>query len=232
MWGLGQFVIEPLLITVMTPPPPTNNKIFTIKRGRVVVYALLFYEGETFRQSGHYNWSCQVTFPKRIKHSKQNFPSGIGYESTLAFLREDANVIMADINVEAGQKALASIKATLPSSNVLFLQCDVSSPSSVANLISKSEEHFGQINVLFNNAGIMHNEDGGITETNDDIWNLTMKINTMGVAYCCRYGIPALRRAGGGSIINTASFVARLGAATSQIACMMDFLLSFSYNFI
>jgi NAD(P)-dependent dehydrogenase (short-subunit alcohol dehydrogenase family) len=145
--------------------------------------------------------------------------SGIGYESTLVFAKEGAKVVMADINQSAGEAALGRIKALLPSADILFQVCDVSSAPSVAALISAAESHFGRINVLFNNAGIMHAEDCDVTNTNDNIWDLTMDINAKGVFYCCRYGIPALQRAGGGSIINTASFVARLGAATPQIAC-------------
>jgi NAD(P)-dependent dehydrogenase (short-subunit alcohol dehydrogenase family) len=72
--------------------------------------------------------------------------------------------------------------------------------------------------VLFNNAGISHINDDNAMTTEEDVWDLTMQINLKGVFLCCKYGIPALRRAGGGSIINTASFVAILGAATPQIA--------------
>jgi NAD(P)-dependent dehydrogenase (short-subunit alcohol dehydrogenase family) len=72
--------------------------------------------------------------------------------------------------------------------------------------------------VLFNNAGIMHAKDDDAIATEEAIWDLTMNINAKGVFFGCKYGIPALRRAGGGSIINTASFVALMGAATPQIA--------------
>jgi NAD(P)-dependent dehydrogenase (short-subunit alcohol dehydrogenase family) len=76
----------------------------------------------------------------------------------------------------------------------------------------------GKLNVLFNNAGIMHSQDDDAISTDEKIWDLTMNINAKGVFFGCKYGIPALRRAGGGSIINTASFVALVGAATPQIA--------------
>ena len=148
--------------------------------------------------------------------------SGIGYESALVFAKEGAKVVMGDVNQDAGEAALRRIKALLPSADLLFHVCDVSSAPSVAALMSAAESHFGRINVLFNNAGIMHAEDCDVTNTDDRIWDLTMNINAKGVFYCCRYGIPALQRAGGGSIINTASFVARLGAATPQIACNHD----------
>jgi NAD(P)-dependent dehydrogenase (short-subunit alcohol dehydrogenase family) len=85
-------------------------------------------------------------------------------------------------------------------------------------MIAAAEEQFGKLNILFNNAGIMHSQDDDAISTEEKIWDLTMNINAKGVFFGCKYGIPALRRAGGGSIVNTASFVALLGAATPQIA--------------
>jgi NAD(P)-dependent dehydrogenase (short-subunit alcohol dehydrogenase family) len=85
-------------------------------------------------------------------------------------------------------------------------------------MVAAAEQHFGRLNVLFNNAGIMHAKDDDAISTEESVWDLTMAINAKGVFFGCKYGIPALRRAGGGSIINTASFVALMGAATPQIA--------------
>jgi NAD(P)-dependent dehydrogenase (short-subunit alcohol dehydrogenase family) len=85
-------------------------------------------------------------------------------------------------------------------------------------MVNVAERAFGKLNVLFNNAGIMHSADDNAMTTEESIWDLTMAINLKGVFLGCKYGIPALRRAGGGSIINTASFVAILGAATPQLA--------------
>src|SRR5437763_16989821 len=85
-------------------------------------------------------------------------------------------------------------------------------------MIASSEKEFGKLNVLFNNAGIMHSKDDDAVSTDEAIWDLTMNVNAKGVFLGCKYGIPAIRRAGGGSIINTASFVAVLGAATPQVA--------------
>jgi len=85
-------------------------------------------------------------------------------------------------------------------------------------MIAQAERQFGKLNVVFNNAGIMHSDDGDATQTAEEIWDVTMNINLKGVFWGCRFGIPALLRAGGGSIINTASFVALVGAATPQIA--------------
>lgn len=149
--------------------------------------------------------------------------SGIGFETAVLFVAEGAQVALADIDGSAGQAALARLEAQYPqhqkSHRAIFLQCDVSSDESVASMIQQAERHFGRINVLFNNAGIMHTGDGDSQATSDKIWDLTMNVNAKSVFYCCRHGIPALRRAGGGSVINTASFVAKMGAATPQIAC-------------
>jgi NAD(P)-dependent dehydrogenase (short-subunit alcohol dehydrogenase family) len=85
-------------------------------------------------------------------------------------------------------------------------------------MVRVAEQTFGKLNVLFNNAGILHNDDDNAVTTDEAVWDLTMRINLKGVFLGCKFGIPALRRAGGGSIINTASFVALLGAATPQVA--------------
>jgi NAD(P)-dependent dehydrogenase (short-subunit alcohol dehydrogenase family) len=85
-------------------------------------------------------------------------------------------------------------------------------------MIAEAEAEFGHLHVLFNNAGIMDSRDDDAVSTDEAVWDLTMNVNAKGVFLGCKHGIPALRRAGGGSIINTASFVARLGAATPQIA--------------
>ena len=85
-------------------------------------------------------------------------------------------------------------------------------------MVRHAEERFGRLDVLFNNAGIMDARDGDAQQTDEEVWDRTMAINLKGVFFGCKYGIPALRRAGGGSVINTASFVALLGAATPQLA--------------
>ena len=82
----------------------------------------------------------------------------------------------------------------------------------------RPKKAFGRVNVLYNNAGISPGDDDGVVNTPDEIWDLVLDINVKGVARCCRAGIPYLREAGGGSIINVASFVATVGAATPQIA--------------
>ena len=81
-----------------------------------------------------------------------------------------------------------------------------------------AEKEFGRLTVLFNNAGIMHGDDDNAETTSEKVWDLTFNVNVKGVFFGCKYGIPAIRRAGGGSVINTASFVALMGAATPQLA--------------
>jgi NAD(P)-dependent dehydrogenase (short-subunit alcohol dehydrogenase family) len=85
-------------------------------------------------------------------------------------------------------------------------------------MVAEAEEAFGALHVLFNNAGIFPADDGSVVDTSEETWELVMRVNLKGVFLGCKYGIPALLRAGGGSVINTASFVALMGAATSQIA--------------
>jgi NAD(P)-dependent dehydrogenase (short-subunit alcohol dehydrogenase family) len=100
----------------------------------------------------------------------------------------------------------------------MFVHADVSQAPDCRQMVQAAEETYGRLNILFNNAGIMHGSDDDAINTDEDVWDLTMAINVKGVFLGCKYGIPALRRAGGGSIINTASFVALVGAATPQLA--------------
>ena len=95
---------------------------------------------------------------------------------------------------------------------------NVSSAVDCYNMVAAAEANFGKLDILFNNAGISHAEDDDAINTSEAVWDLTMAVNVKGVFLGCKYGIPALQRAGGGSIINTASFVAVLGAATPQLA--------------
>ena len=91
-------------------------------------------------------------------------------------------------------------------------------PTLCVQYVKSCEREFGKLTVLFNNAGIMHSDDDNAETTSERVWDLTQSINVKGVFFGCKYGIPAIRRAGGGSIINTASFVALVGAATPQLA--------------
>lgn len=142
--------------------------------------------------------------------------SGIGRETALLFAGEGAKVVAVDINDEGGHETVAMIEAQGGAAS--YVHADVSQAAECEKMVRLAEETYGKLNVLFNNAGIMHSQDEDATTTEEDIWELTMNINLKGVFLGCKYGIPALRRAGGGTIINTASFVALIGAATPQIA--------------
>jgi len=142
--------------------------------------------------------------------------SGIGRETALRFTREGARVVVVDIHDDAGAETVDMIRKQ--GGEAAFFHADVSRAEECAAMIAFAENKFSQLNILFNNAGIMHSNDDDAVNTDEVVWDLTMAINVKGVFFGCKYGIPALRRAGGGSIINTASFVALLGAATPQLA--------------
>ena len=137
---------------------------------------------------------------------------GIGRQTALLFAKEGAQVVAVDVN---GQAASDTAKA-IP--NCLAVTADVSKAQDCERMVAEAEKKFGRLDVLFNNAGIMHAKDDDAMSTDEAVWDLTLDINAKGVFLGCKYGIPALKRAGGGSVINTASFVALLGAATPQIA--------------
>jgi NAD(P)-dependent dehydrogenase (short-subunit alcohol dehydrogenase family) len=142
--------------------------------------------------------------------------SGIGKETSLLCAKEGAAIVAVDVNDTAGQATVDAI--TNGGGKAVYVHADVSKASDCENMVLVAEQTFGKLNVMFNNAGISHTDDDDATKTNEEVWDLTFRINVKGVFLGCKYGIPALRRAGGGSIINTASFVAILGAATPQLA--------------
>lgn len=142
--------------------------------------------------------------------------NGIGRETALLFSAEGAAVAAVDLNEEAVNNTVSEIIAA--GGTAIPIVADVSNDADAAAMIDNAEQAFGRVDVVFNNAGIMHSDDGDAVGTEEAIWDLTMEVNAKGVFLGCKHGIPALRRAGGGSIINTASFVAHLGAATPQVA--------------
>jgi len=142
--------------------------------------------------------------------------SGIGRQSALLFAREGAAVLVVDVNDAGGNETVTLVKQA--GGRAAYCRADVSKAAECQRMVAAAEQEFGKLNVLFNNAGIMHAKDDDAISTSEEVWDLTLDINAKGVFLGCKYGIPALKRAGGGSIINTASFVARLGAATPQVA--------------
>jgi len=153
--------------------------------------------------------------------------SGIGLESSLLFAAEGANVILADINLAAADRAAGFIASQSPDVRAIVFKVDIGKENEVKALVDKAVETFGRLDVMFNNAGIMHPDDDNAITTEEKIWDLTMQINLKGVWWGCKYAIQAMRAnpadpakglQTGGSIINTASFVALMGAATPQLA--------------
>lgn len=142
--------------------------------------------------------------------------SGIGKESSLLFANEGAQVVVADLNVKQGEEVIRTIQQE--GGKAIFIKSDVSKEQDCANMIQSAVEEYGALDILFNNAGIMHSEDDDAINTEEAIFDLTYAINVKGVFFGCKYGIPAMRKKGSGVIINTASFVAKMGAATAQIA--------------
>jgi NAD(P)-dependent dehydrogenase (short-subunit alcohol dehydrogenase family) len=142
--------------------------------------------------------------------------SGIGRATCLLFAQEGASVVIVDINDDGGQETLASIQAA--GGEAIYVHANQANAADCQKMIQTTENTYGKVDVLFNNAGISHANDDDAINTTEEVWDLTFDVNVKGVFLCCKYGIPALRRAGGGSIINTASFVAHVGAATPQLA--------------
>src|SRR5687768_12646709 len=138
--------------------------------------------------------------------------SGIGREAALLFAKEGAAVVCVDLDQDAARQTAGLLQKSIP------FKADVAKAADCEAMVAAAEKAFGRLNVLFNNAGIMHGGDDDAVSTEEGVWDLTLGVNAKGVFLGCKFGIPALRRAGGGSVINTASFVARMGAATPQIA--------------
>jgi len=144
--------------------------------------------------------------------------AGIGRETALLFAKEGAKcIVVVDKNEAGGQETVELLKKAGYSSAV-FSQADVSKSADCERFVALAEKQFGGLHVLFNNAGLMHMDDDTAITTTDAVWDLTFNVNVKGVFYGCKHAIPAMRRSGSGSIINTASFVALLGAATPQLA--------------
>lgn len=142
--------------------------------------------------------------------------SGIGRESALLFAAEGARVIVVDRDDGAGERVVQEIGAA--GGTAAFVHADVSRAADCEAMVRAAEARFGTLHIMFNNAGIMDSRDDDAMATEEEVWDLTMAVNLKGVYLGCKFGIPALRRAGGGSVINTASVVALVGSAAPQIA--------------
>jgi NAD(P)-dependent dehydrogenase (short-subunit alcohol dehydrogenase family) len=137
--------------------------------------------------------------------------SGIGLATARRFAVEGAKVVCVDIDSDSGEKAAGEVGGT-------FVRVDVTSESDVRALFQGVVDDFGRLDVVFNNAGISPPDDDSILDTGLDAWRRVQEVNLTSVYLCCKFAIEHMRTGGGGSIINTASFVAVMGSATSQIS--------------
>ncbi|MCM2577051.1 3-oxoacyl-ACP reductase [Streptomyces meridianus] len=137
--------------------------------------------------------------------------SGIGLATARRFAAEGADVVCADIDEAAGKTVADEVEG-------LFVRVDVTDADQVEALFRTAYETYGSVDVAFNNAGISPPDDDSILTTGLDAWRRVQEVNLTSVYLCCKAAIPYMQRQGKGSIINTASFVARMGAATSQIS--------------
>jgi NAD(P)-dependent dehydrogenase (short-subunit alcohol dehydrogenase family) len=137
--------------------------------------------------------------------------SGIGLATARRFAAEGAKVVSADIDPEAGGKAAAEVDG-------MFIKVDVTSEAEVQALFRAVVDEYGRLDIAFNNAGISPPEDDSILTTGLDAWRRVQEVNLTSVYLCCKYAIEHMLAGGGGSIVNTASFVAVMGSATSQVS--------------
>jgi NAD(P)-dependent dehydrogenase (short-subunit alcohol dehydrogenase family) len=142
--------------------------------------------------------------------------NGIGRATAVRFAEEGATVVGADVSDDANAETARLVADA--GGKMLACDVDVTVDASVKALFDLAESELGRVDIVFNNAGVMLAGDGDAISTSDEVIDRTLAINVKGVIHGCRHGIPALRRAGGGSVVNTASFVASVGAATPQIA--------------
>jgi NAD(P)-dependent dehydrogenase (short-subunit alcohol dehydrogenase family) len=138
---------------------------------------------------------------------------GMGREAAILFTEEGARVCVADVNRQAAEETVS-----LCPGEAFSVEVDVADEEGVAALYAQTSERFGGVDVLYNNAGISPGDDASVLETSVEAWQRVQDINAKGVFLCCKHGIPHLLKRGGGSVINVASFVAIVGAATSQIS--------------
>lgn len=142
--------------------------------------------------------------------------NGMGAAAALRFTAEGAAVVIADNDAEAASAVAANL--TDQGASAVAIEVDVRDRHGVQDMIGAAISNWGHLDVLYNNAGVSPAGDGTPIETTEGVWDLTFDVNVKGIFLCCQAGIPAMLDSGGGSIINVASFVAHVGAATPQLA--------------
>jgi NAD(P)-dependent dehydrogenase (short-subunit alcohol dehydrogenase family) len=138
---------------------------------------------------------------------------GMGREAAVVFTGEGARVCVADLDLAAAEETVA-----LCGGEAFAVRANVAEEADVVAMLGAAASQFGGVDVLYNNAGISPDDDASVLDTSVEAWDRVQAVNTRGVFLCCKHGIPLLLERGGGSVINVASFVAILGAATSQIS--------------
>ena len=142
--------------------------------------------------------------------------NGMGRVASVLFAQEGARIVVADWSDDGGGETVAAVEAA--GGEATFVKVDVARADQVEAMVAVAMDRFGSLDVLYNNAGIFPADDGGVTETPEPTWDRVMEVNLKGVWLGCKFGVPAMLASGGGSIVNVASFVALMGAATAQIA--------------
>ncbi len=142
--------------------------------------------------------------------------NGMGRVASVLFAQEGARIVVADWSDDGGGETVAAVEAA--GGEASFVKVDVAKAEQVEAMVAHTMDRFGALDVLYNNAGIFPADDGGVTDTPEPTWDRVMEVNLKGVWLGCKYGVPAMLASGGGSIVNVASFVALMGAATAQIA--------------
>ena len=142
--------------------------------------------------------------------------SGMGRAAALLFAREGAKVVVADLDPKTGEEVAGEINTS--GGEALFVPVNVADEAQVHGMVQATVERFGAVHVLYNNAGIMPGDDGAVTDITEQTWDKVLDVNLKSAFFCCKYAIPEMIKAGSGSIINTASFVALLGCTVPQDA--------------
>lgn len=142
--------------------------------------------------------------------------SGMGRLAAVTFAEEGAQIVAAEVAEAAGRETVAQVQAA--GGQAIFAHTNVAKEADVSEAVRAGEAAFGRLDVLYNNAGIFPAEDGSVTDLDEAVWDRVMDVNLKGIYLVCKHGIPALLRAGGGSIINIASFVALVGCTVPQDA--------------
>ncbi len=142
--------------------------------------------------------------------------SGMGRVAASLFAAEGARVVVSDIGEEAGNATVVEVRDA--GGDATFVRADVAGWDDCRAMVAAAVDTYGALHVLYNNAGVFPGDDGGVLDTPQETWRRVMAVNLEGVWLSCKAGIPAMMESGGGAIVNVASFVALMGAATAQIA--------------